>query len=96
VVLLTAETALALRGLDEALKLAREAREIAALDSLADTRSAYVGEARLVEARVQLAKGDTAGARAALALALPGLRAGAGDEHPRTRQAERLLASLRP
>ena len=96
VVTLAAETALSLGGIDEALKFAREARETAAVDSLADTRSAYVGEARLIEGRALLAQGDTAAARAALEKALPGLRTGAGEEHPRTRQAERLLAAIHP
>jgi len=56
---------------------------MAVVDSLADLRSAYVGEARLIEARALLAGADTAGARAAIGRALPALRYGAGAEHPR-------------
>ena len=96
VVILAAETALSLGRIDEALKFAREAREIAAVDSLADTRSAYVGQARLVEGRALLAERDTVRARTALEKALPALRSGAGEEHPLTRQADRLLAAIGP
>ena len=96
VVLLTAECAVALGQVQEALALAREARAIAAVDALADARSAAVGDARLVEARALLAGGDSVGARAALDRALPALRFGAGADHPRTRQAEALVRLLRP
>jgi predicted negative regulator of RcsB-dependent stress response len=81
---------------DSALSLAREAHAIAAVDSLSETRSAYVGEARVIEGRALLAQGDTAGAREALTRAVSGLKTGAGAEHPRTREAERLLAAIRP
>ena len=94
VVLLAAECAAALGQVQQALTLAREARAIAAVDSLADSRSAGVGEARLIEARAMLAGGDTAAARGALARALVALRFGAGAEHPRTRQADALAALL--
>ena len=95
VVILAAETGLSLGKIDEALASAREAQEIAKVDSLADTRSAYVGEARLIEGRALLARGDTAGANAALEKALQGLKTGAGEGHPRTKEAERLLGALR-
>ncbi|HEU4566380.1 MAG TPA: serine/threonine-protein kinase [Gemmatimonadaceae bacterium] len=94
VALLAAECALAVGRPDEALALAREARAEAAVDSLAETRSAGVGEARLLEARALLAAGDSAAARAAIARAVVALRAGAGPAHRRTREAEGLLASL--
>jgi hypothetical protein len=92
--MLAAETALGLGKPEEALGYARAARETATLDSLTETQSAWVGEARLFEARALLASGDSAGARRAAALALEGLRSGAGIEHPRTREAARLLATL--
>jgi serine/threonine-protein kinase len=91
VVILAAETGLVLGRVDEALGLARDAEATAMVDSLAETRSAYVGEARVIEGRALLAKRDTSGARAALEKALPALRLGAGAEHPRTREAEMLL-----
>jgi serine/threonine-protein kinase len=94
VALLLAEIELALGQPDEALKLARHTLKIASVDSLAPTRSTYAGEAYLVEGRVLLAKGDTASARLALGRAVTALRLGAGDEHPRTRQAESALALL--
>jgi len=92
--ILAAQAALALGAPGEALGYARDARKKAALDSLTDTRSAYVGEARLVEARAMLASGDTSGARTELAHAVVELRNGAGAGNPRTRQAETLIAAL--
>lgn len=94
VVILAAETALALGQVDTALAYARQARAIATLDSLTETRSARVGEARLIEARSLLARGDTSGGQGALDMALPALRNGAGDGHPRTREAQELLQAL--
>lgn len=91
--ILAAESALALGQPAEALRYARDARTTAAVDSLATTRSAYVGEASLVEGRALLALGDRAGARAALGHAVVALRTGAGAEHPRTREAERLASA---
>jgi len=97
VVILVAETALALGRIDEALQLAQAARETAAVDSLADLRSAYVGEARLIEGRALLAQGsDTTRALEVLEKAAVGLEAGAGDAHPRTKEVTRLLAAIRP
>ncbi|HKG93963.1 MAG TPA: serine/threonine-protein kinase, partial [Gemmatimonadaceae bacterium] len=49
--LLAAETAIALGHADSALAFAREARTSVTADALAETRSARVGEARLVEGR---------------------------------------------
>jgi eukaryotic-like serine/threonine-protein kinase len=96
VAVLVAQTALALGRIDEAEQMAGEARETAAVDSLADLRSAYVGEARLIEGRALLARGDTTGAAGILEKAVTGLTSGAGEAHPRTREAARLLAAIRP
>ncbi|MGN6392060.1 MAG: protein kinase domain-containing protein [Gemmatimonadales bacterium] len=74
---------------------ARAAAEYATSDSLSETRSAFVGEARLLEGRALLARGDTAAARVVLARGVNALRAGAGPDHPLARTGERLLASLR-
>ena len=89
--ILAAETALSSGDAATALGFARAARTTATLDSLCETRSAFVGEARLVEARALLAGGDTVAARSSLERALMGLKSGAGDDHPRTREAEALL-----
>ena len=94
VVLLAGETALAAGLSDTALRYAREAAVIAALDSLTELRSARVGEARLVESRALLALGDTAGGRRVLEGALRALRNGAGDDHPRSREAAGLAKQL--
>ncbi|HWG34072.1 MAG TPA: protein kinase, partial [Gemmatimonadaceae bacterium] len=92
--ILAAETALALGHPSEALGYARDARAKATLDSLTETRSAYVGEAGLIEARAMLASGDTSRARAELARSVVALRNGAGGEHPRMRQAVELMGTL--
>jgi eukaryotic-like serine/threonine-protein kinase len=78
----------------KAAAYARAAADIATSDSLSETRSAYVGEARLLEGRALLAEGDTASARAVLARGVSALRAGAGPAHPLVRAGEGLLASL--
>ena len=78
-----------------ALRLARDARTIATLDSLSDSRSALVGEARLAEGRALLASDDTTAARATLARAVAALTTGAGPSHPTAREAEALLAKIR-
>ncbi|MEP6573391.1 MAG: hypothetical protein ABJD11_11875 [Gemmatimonadota bacterium] len=78
----------------EALTLARQAREIATTDSLGDSRSATVGDARLVEARALLASGDSAGGRKAAVQAVTALRYGAGADYPASRESEALVASL--
>lgn len=93
--ILAAESALSLGQPADALRYARDARATATVDSLAETRSAYVGEASLVEARALRALGDSSGARTALGRAVVALRAGAGTEHPRTREAERLASAAR-
>ena len=94
--ILAAETALALGHSTEARGYAHAARVKATLDSLAETRSAYVGEAGLIEARAMLVSGDTSRARAELARSVVALRNGAGGEHPRTREAEELMGTLSP
>lgn len=93
---LAAECALALGKSAEALNYAHEAREMATLDSLATSQSALVGEAVLIEARGLLARGDSARARVDAEQSATALRNGAGAGHPRTREAERLLAALSP
>lgn len=91
--MLAAETALKLNHPEEALGYAHDARVNATLDSLTETRSAYVGEARLLEARAQLATGDSSTARASLAQSVTELRNGAGANHPRAREATALLGT---
>ena len=93
--ILAGETALALGQPTEALGYARDARAKATLDSLTEKRSAYVGEARLVEVRALLARGDSSDARAELARSVVALKYGAGAEHERTREAEALLGAVR-
>jgi eukaryotic-like serine/threonine-protein kinase len=93
-VILASQAALAARMPDSALRLARDARAIAMLDSLAGTRSAYVGEAHLAEGRALLASGDAGAARAVLERASVALRNGAGAGHPLVREVEALLSTL--
>ncbi len=94
VLIRAAEAALDAGAPSEALEYAQAAHRIASSDSLVETRSAYVGEAELMEGRGLVAKGDAAGGRAALMRALTALRAGAGPSHPRARETETLLAQL--
>jgi tetratricopeptide (TPR) repeat protein len=76
--ILAAELSIEAGHLDDALKYAGDAKTLAMRDSLTATRSAFVGEARLVEARALLARGDTAAARGARDEARAALRVGAG------------------
>jgi hypothetical protein len=92
--MLAAETELAVGHADSALMFARDARKTATRDSLSETRSARVGEARLYEARAELQKADTAAARADAEGALVALRNGAGANNPRTKAAEAFLRRL--
>jgi serine/threonine-protein kinase len=94
VLIRAAEAALDDHAPAEAIEYGRAAHKIATSDSLTETHSAYVGEADLIEGRGLLASGDTAGAREELTRALIALRAGAGASHPRSREAEDLLARL--
>jgi hypothetical protein len=93
--MLSARAAIALHHPDSALAFARDARTIAARDSLTEHRSARVGEARLLEAEAKLATGDTTAARMEAERALAALRVGGGPRHPATIEAEHLLAALR-
>ena len=92
--MLASAAALGAHRADSALALARDARAIAALDSLANSRSAYVGEALLAEARALFASGDTVGARVSVERSLVGLRSGGGPGHPLVREAEALLSAM--
>jgi hypothetical protein len=92
--ILAAEAALGAHDPADARRYADDARAAATLDSLTDSRSAYVGGARVVEARALLALGDTLAARHELERGVAALRAGAGEQHPRTREGEALLAAL--
>jgi serine/threonine-protein kinase len=74
--------------------LAREARDVAAVDSLALTRSGTVGLAELWEARALRARADQAGARSAAGRAVVALQNGMGPASPYTRQALALRDSL--
>jgi tetratricopeptide (TPR) repeat protein len=93
--ILASQAALGSQLPDTALRFARDARTIAMLDSLADTRSALVGEARLAEGRALLARGDAAAARATLERASIALRAGASAAHPLARETDSLISALR-
>ena len=95
VVLLVAQTALDLGHPTAALQYARAAEATAAVDSLAATRSAWVGQAQLLEARALLAAGDTGAARRTAMAAARALTGGAGAGHPLTLEAQTLLSSLR-
>ncbi len=92
--ILAGETALADGDAEGALHYARSAREAATTDSLSARESAFVGEARLLEGRAQLALGDTADGRASIDLALQALRHGAGPGHPLTIEAEKVREDL--
>jgi hypothetical protein len=93
--ILAAEAALALGDPRKALEYAGAARRLADVDSLTATRSAYVGEAALLEARALLHAGDTAAARNRARAAATALTYGAGAGHPRAREAAGLLSRLR-
>ena len=75
--------------------LARRAIDAAAVDSLALSRSAYVGQADYVLARVRVRRGDAAGARTEAASAVTALANGFGPTHRRTMEARALLDSLK-
>ena len=96
VVLLVGQTALDLGQPAIALEYARAVAASAAIDSLAETRSAWVGQARLLEARALFATGDTVAARRAASAAARALTVGAGAGHPLTLEAHALLRSLSP
>jgi serine/threonine protein kinase len=77
-----------------AIEYARAAADIAISDSISMVQSAYVGEARLVEGSALIAQGDSAAAREVISRAAAALGSGVGPAHPRTMEAERLLAAL--
>ena len=80
-----------LRGADSLAGLAIRA---AAPDSLAFSRSAHVGRAELVRARVAAAEGDSAAAVQAARRAARALANGFGPGHPLTMEAQGLRDSL--
>ncbi len=75
---------------------ARDAKVAASVDTLAVSRSAFVGEALAAEARAMQAQGNTSGARDLGTKALVPLRYGYGDGHPVVAAAQRWLAELKP
>ncbi|HSB53218.1 MAG TPA: hypothetical protein VLD58_02645, partial [Gemmatimonadales bacterium] len=79
---------------DSALTLATAAEEISAVDSIARKGSAYVGESKLRQGQALMALGRKDEARARVTEALAALRSGAGEGHPRSREAKALLAQL--
>ena len=80
----------------EADSLARLAIAASAVDSLALSRSAHVGRAQLIRARVAAAAGDRAGALRAADRAVPALANGYGPEYRLAREARTLRDSLTP
>jgi len=80
-----------LRGADSLAGLAIRA---AAPDSLAFSRSAHVGRAELVRARVAVTEGDSAAAVQAARRAATALMNGFGPQHPLTLEAQALRDSL--
>ncbi len=79
------------RGADS---LARLARVVAAIDSIALTRSGLVGRAELLRARALRAQRDLPGARQAAARATIALANGYGEGNAWTRVARLLVDSL--
>jgi hypothetical protein len=96
VALVAGETALALGQPALALAYAGGIDSTSAIDSLTHTRSGWVGAARLLEGRAELAAGDTVGARRAIRAAQIALSVGFGADHRLTRSAAALLAQLGP
>ena len=94
VALIAGETALQLGRPDTALIYARTVDSTSTLDSLTETRSGWVGAARLLEGRAELATGDTAAARRSVMAAQRALAVGVGADHPLTQAARALLARL--
>jgi tetratricopeptide (TPR) repeat protein len=90
-----AETAIAQGRYALIDSLVERALAVSVRDPATETRSALVGEIRLIEAKAMVARGDTGRARARLERASAALRTGAGPSHPRTAEADSLLARLR-
>jgi hypothetical protein len=81
--------------LPQAESFARDALRISEGIARDPAQSADVGEAALVLASLQQAKGDGAAARASVDRSLQALGNGLGAEHPLTREAAALQAALR-
>src|SRR5688572_1032042 len=81
--------------LPQAESFARDALRISEGIARDPAQSADVGEAALVLASLQQAKGDGAAARASVDRSLEALGNGLGAEHPLTREAAALQAALR-
>ncbi len=92
---LASQAALGSRQPAAALRYARDARDVSSLDPATVPHDAFVGEARVAEARALLATGDTTSAKAALDSAVAELAAGAGARQPSAVEAARLVAALR-
>lgn len=86
-----AEIALETGDLSAAERFATDYHEVAERMPGDPEQSADVGDALLLRARVLLARGDTAAARADLERALPSLVNGLGEDHPHTQRARALL-----
>ena len=94
--LLAAEWRLADGEPDAADSLARLALEAATLDSLTLRRSAHVGRAELVRARVAAQLGDSLQAIRAAEASRLALERGFGPDHPLAREARTLRRRFRP
>ncbi|MEP6730124.1 MAG: protein kinase [bacterium] len=90
-----AEIGIGFGKIPDAMHLLGDARAISAFDSLAETRSGYMGDVGLLQGRALLARGDTAAARATLVKARVALMSAAGATHPRTRELDSLVARIR-
>ncbi len=77
-----------------ALTHARAVREVVTVDSIAELRSADLGEADLLEARAYAAMAKPDSARRYARAALGALMVGAGEQSPVTREAKALADSL--
>jgi eukaryotic-like serine/threonine-protein kinase len=78
----------------EADSLAQLAITAAAVDSLTWTRSAHVGRASLIRARVAAGAGDSSGALRSASRAAAALANGFGPDHALTREAQGLMSAL--
>jgi hypothetical protein len=79
-----------------ALVHARAIREVVTVDSIAELRSADLGEADLLEARAYAALAAPDSARQYARAALAALTVGAGESSPLTREAKAVADSLGP
>ena len=74
--------------------MAREALAVSHQHEHDDLRSGDIGRIRLLQARIALARGDTASAATLMQLALPPLEYGLGNDRPETAAAHDLAARL--